>query len=145
VTAGDPVTPEADGGRKVTAPVSEHTLPGKAQGTWFLDVHADGNPVSFSKHHWTLTAHQPAPEPEPEWEPGTVADIEVGGDMQYRAIRTDDHLCSTERHRTYEDAEVTDVRPLVAPGLAPARRPIEGNGGGADETADSLEHVGLNR
>src|SRR5690606_33766865 len=34
VKAGDTVTLEADGGRKVTAPVSEHTLPGKAQGTW---------------------------------------------------------------------------------------------------------------
>jgi hypothetical protein len=63
VKAGDTVTLEADGGRKVTAPVSEHTLPGKTQGTWFLDVHTDGEPVSFSKHHWTLTDHQPAPEP----------------------------------------------------------------------------------
>lgn len=67
VKAGDTVTLEMEGGRKVTAPVSERTVPGKTKGTWFLDVYSDGSPVSFSAVHWTLTAHQTAPEPEPEW------------------------------------------------------------------------------
>lgn len=28
---------------------------------------------------WTLTDHQPAPEPEPEWKPGTVAEGTING------------------------------------------------------------------
>lgn len=63
VKPGDTVTLVADGGRKVTAPRSERYAPG----TWFLDVYDDGDPVPFSAVHWTLTDHQPAPEPELEW------------------------------------------------------------------------------
>jgi len=59
VKPGDTVTLEMEGGRKVTAPVSERTGFGD---TWLLDVYPDDGPVSFSKHHWTLTAHTPAPE-----------------------------------------------------------------------------------
>lgn len=70
-------------------------------------------PFVLDQENITLLAHTPAPEPEPEWKPGTVADIEVGGGMQYRAIRTDDNLWSTESHWSYEDIEVTDVRVLV--------------------------------
>jgi ribosomal protein S27AE len=37
---------------------------------------------------WTLTDHQPAPEPEPAWKPGTVAVVVQGGDP---GAGVDDH------------------------------------------------------
>lgn len=63
---------------------------------------------------WTLTAHQPAPEPEPEWKPGTVAEIEVDGGDLYRAIKGDvNGHWHTVTGDTYGTGEVTDVRQLV--------------------------------
>jgi hypothetical protein len=150
VKPGDTVTLESDGGRKVTAPVSEHTLPGKAQGTWFLDVHPDDGPVSFSAAHWTLTDHQPAPEPEPEWKPGTVADITVHPSGVLRAVRArvgDYWAADTEE--VYSDDEVESVRPLVV--IDPAdvdvvalQREIDDAMPG-HEASVALERLGLNR
>lgn len=61
---------------------------------------------------WTLTAHQPAPEPEPEWKPGTVADISVRG-RTVRAIRGDKAIWWTGTGGFADDDEAHDVRPLV--------------------------------
>lgn len=71
----------------------------------------------------SLLAHTPAPEPEPEWEPGTVAEATVRGVPRVRILRMD----KPDRHPqwlsvTHRDAlgatlhharQVTDVRPLV--------------------------------
>src|SRR5690606_5803017 len=91
-----------------------HAKTGTAASYFTVDLSPEERAPYYAAADAFLAAHlTPEPEPEPEWAPGTVADIEVGGDMQYRAIRTDDHLWSTESHWSYEDAEVTDVRPLV--------------------------------
>jgi predicted RecA/RadA family phage recombinase/uncharacterized protein YodC (DUF2158 family) len=102
----------------------------------------------------TLTAHQPAPEPEPEWKPGTVADIEVGGDNTYRAIRTEVGRWEAENDWTFDDDDVESVRPLVV--LDPESdtdrlwniiREVDGNHDlGAGALAEAiLERLGLNR
>jgi len=60
-------------------------------------------------------AHQPAPEPEPEWKPGeTVADINVGcfsDSKGIRAVRREGGWRSANGN--WDDANVNDVRPLV--------------------------------
>lgn len=53
----------------------------------FLDGLAVGGHV-LSNPDVTLTAHQPAPQPEPEYEPGTVAVVIQGGDP---GAGVDDH------------------------------------------------------
>src|SRR5690606_23490974 len=82
----------------------------------------------------TLTDHQPAPEPEPEWKPGTVADIEVGGDNTYRAIRTEVGRWEAENDWTFYDDGVEDVRPLVV--IDPADVDVEALTKIADEAYD---------
>jgi hypothetical protein len=71
---------------------------------------------------WTLTAHTPAPEPKPEWEPGTVAAATVDGKPNVRVIRINDwteadHWRTVSpvgaKLRHFDDGSVTDVRPLV--------------------------------
>jgi len=59
------------------------------------------------------TISRPAPEPEPDWKPGTVAVVEVNGTNTYRAIRNDEGQWDAESCWTYSDDEVSDVRPLV--------------------------------
>src|SRR5690606_11211022 len=110
-TAPAPLDPS---GRHELAADFFHAKTGTAASYFTVDLSPEGRAPYYAAADAFLAAHlTPEPEPEPEWAPGTVADIEVGGDMQYRAIRTDDLLWSTESHWSYEDAEVTDVRPLV--------------------------------
>lgn len=100
---------------------------------------------------WTLTAHQPAPEPEPEWTDGTVAEVTYNNadeteQFKTRALRGDGSWVPfADVSDLIMDDEVTDVRPLVVIDPAAARKSLEDNGWGAHETADILEHLGLNR
>jgi hypothetical protein len=99
----------------------------------------------------TLTAHQPAPEPEPEWTDGTVAEVTYNNadeteQFKTRALRGDGSWVPfADVSDLIMDDEVTDVRPLVVIDPAAARKSLEDNGWGAHETADILEHLGLNR
>jgi hypothetical protein len=111
VKAGDTVTLESGTGlvRDVVSLVDHY-----ADGSWrFLTSEPPVQAYRVGPTHWTLTDHQPAPEPEPVWKPGTVADIEVDGGHTYRAIRNDGDQWDAENAWTYGDSEVTDVRPLV--------------------------------
>lgn len=91
VKAGDTVTvhvlglpdmPDYD----VTGEVYEFSRPGAG-----LPLHVGGH--SLSNPSVTLTAHTPAPEPEPEWKPGTTGTAEVvreganGGPRVFRKTR----------------------------------------------------------
>jgi hypothetical protein len=107
VKAGDTVTLEIHDPEMAPFEVLGEAYKVPGQG-----LSAGGWPIS-NHPHVTLTAHQPAPEPEPEWKPGTVADIEVDGGHTYRAIRNDGDQWDAENAWTYGDSEVTDVRPLV--------------------------------
>jgi hypothetical protein len=164
-TAPAPLDPAAvKPGATVTVENGTTTVTGKVgtQGAsgvpTALFMHGVG--TLYFRDGWTLIAHQPAPEPEPEWKPGTVADIEADGDNTYRAIRTEAGWWEAENNWTYADAEVTDVRPLVV--IDPADVDVEALTKIADEAyltdrselrADGiqaairavLEHLGLNR
>jgi hypothetical protein len=71
----------------------------------------------------TLTAHQPAPEPEVEWKPGTVGTATVRGVDDVRVLRShrtgsvasEFWLSDSEvdGYLQHQDPHVTDVRPLV--------------------------------
>jgi hypothetical protein len=68
---------------------------------------------------WTLTDHQPAPEPEPEWTDGTVAEVTYNNadeteQFKTRALRGDGSWVPfADVSDLIMDDEVTDVRPLV--------------------------------
>ena len=120
VKAGDTVTLERDGGR----------LPGQEvmvvseSGTGYTTVILRGGLQVYitGPDAWTLTAHQPAPEPE--WEPGTVATattsdphrgvngavlgLFVGDPENDTPVRFE-----TYSGDTYPLAALSDVRPLV--------------------------------
>jgi hypothetical protein len=87
---------------------------------------ADGLAVAFNVMIWSrwftvginlrLTAHTPAAEPEPEWEPGTVAVVETEGAYPggpRRAVRRGGVWHSLDMEGYAIDANVTCVRPLV--------------------------------
>lgn len=61
---------------------------------------------------WTLTDYQPAPEPEPEWKPGDVAEL-VHSDEKVRAIRNEDGEWAASDGSLYTDGGHADFRPLV--------------------------------
>lgn len=63
----------------------------------------------------TLTAHQPAAEPEPGWKVGTLAVVtpSMWGGIVNRALRGGDGAWHTEAGGTWEDDEVSDVHELV--------------------------------
>lgn len=67
----------------------------------------------------TLTDHQLAPEPEPEWEPEMVAVATVRGVEGVRIVRTDNpHFpwasgATVKANWLHATSSVTDVRPLV--------------------------------
>jgi len=65
---------------------------------------------------WLLTAHQPAPEPEPEWKPGTVALISTGSEPDVMASRLYDGAApwrSLSGYAHWTDEQINSVRPLV--------------------------------
>jgi hypothetical protein len=89
-----------------------HTLGGSA-------VYVGGWRVDDLPDYVTLTAHQPAPEPEPEWTDGTVAEVTYNNadeteQFKTRALRGDGSWVPfADVSDLIMDDEVTDVRPLV--------------------------------
>lgn len=79
---------------------------------WEVVTRSLGLVYTVGPDHWTLTAHQPAPEPEPEWEPGTVANITVDFDT-HRAIRAKNGVWRSDGNESFTDFRVDEVRPLV--------------------------------
>lgn len=63
--------------------------------------------------YFELIGHQPAPEPEPEWKPGTVANIETAADGPLRAMLTEGNTWSAENGETYMAGDVAEADPLV--------------------------------
>lgn len=92
---------------------------------------------------WTLTAHQPAPEPEPEWEPGTVysaryymkADSEP---MWFRDWKGAPRFV-TATGEDFPPDEVEDVRPLVV--IDPAAVDVEFIARHEDVDAEDVRRV----
>jgi hypothetical protein len=80
----------------------------------FAIHHITSSPLPSGYRMFALTAHQPAPEPEPEWEPGTVADITVhpGGVLRAVRARVGDYWAA-DTEEVYSDDDVESVRPLV--------------------------------
>jgi hypothetical protein len=110
VKAGDTVTVTGGGGAhpayEVTGAAWE---PDHSPGTLWV------GPVCISSSLVTLTAHQPAPEPEPEWKRGQVAVVTPSmprGEIT-RAIRSGDGNWHTDGGGFWEDDEVANVRLLV--------------------------------
>lgn len=138
VKAGDTVT--------LTRGKASHTgvVIGLPNWGYVLDTGAKQHDDYYSAHTdyisddeaWALTAHQPAPEPEPKWEPGTVAEATVRGARGIRVIRatntggSDPHemdptwisadlvdrgqkVNGYDGTYLHHDDDVTDARPLV--------------------------------
>lgn len=116
VKAGDTVT--VSGGGTGDRPAYEITgvawEPSHSPGTLWV------GPVCISAPLVTLTDHQPALEPEPEWKPGTVYDARLaGGADPFRVWAIEGDTPGTTAEFTdylgnsYEAGELLDVRPLV--------------------------------
>jgi hypothetical protein len=150
---GDYIEAESDGakvGGKVSH-VTERGLVAIEHLGEFAIHHITASPTPDGYRMFVLTAHQPAPEPEPEWTDGTVAEVTYNNadeteQFKTRALRGDGSWVPfADVSDLIMDDEVTDVRPLVVIDPAAARKSLEDNGWGAHETADILEHLGLNR
>lgn len=118
VKAGDTVTLERDG-VTVAGPVESIGIRPPERPEFKL---ADSRSYDLDGYEpWTLTAHQPAPEPEPEWKPGTVAEGTVNGTIVRGLIGRDDNGTGDvftywnefARHMSITGHVPDDVRPLV--------------------------------
>lgn len=97
VKAGDTVTLE-----KGAAVVIDVVIEAKSRGVGQFVFYTAENPdplipgTYYLVNHgaWTLTDHQPAPEPEPEWKPGTIGTAGTVRGLGYTGpvVRTDEHL-----------------------------------------------------
>lgn len=119
--AGDYIEAESDGakiGGKVSH-VNENGFVAIEHVGTFAIHHITASPVPGGYRMFVLTAHQPAPEPEPEWKPGVVhaarlldSDVfhvwAIEGDVPGVTAEFTDHLGNS-----YEPRELHDVRPLV--------------------------------
>lgn len=152
--AADSRVPNLNGSRSVDAFLRDFEITPdlskvKAGDTVTLDVSTEGNHRAFTitgevyelgpelgVGGWsltgdgrTLTAHQPAPEPEPEWKPGMLADITINGNT-FRAVRVqpDDGSpgvwSGVPGGAWWDQDAVTDVRPLVV--IDPASDYVQG-------------------
>lgn len=82
------------------------------------------------------TAHQPAPEPEPEWKPGTFAEATVHGYPGIRVWRVEGGEprlgwttnVPVDDATWHSDSDVTDVRPLFVLDPAATKCPECGDG-----------------
>jgi len=114
VKAGDTVT-VTHGWAKVEDTVTEVADWTPNGGTVALTLaHRPGDP--FYLNAWVLADHQPAPEPEPEWELEQVAEISFRGChaaplTTLRAIRTDAGWRTV--NGDWADVNVESARPLV--------------------------------
>jgi hypothetical protein len=104
-------------------------------------------PMDLNASNVTLLAHQPAPEPEVEWKPGTVAKITTTRTGNMLAIRRETGVTPPVVWQCipdgswWEDGDVTDVRPLVVIDPAAARKALEDNGWGEHEMTEILHHL----
>jgi hypothetical protein len=144
-TAPAPLDPS---GRLELAADFFHAKTGTAASYFTVDLSPEERAPYYAAADAFLAAHL-TPEPEPEWKPGTVADIEADGDNTYRAIRTEAGWWEAENNWTYADAEVTDVRPLVVidpddVDVVALQREID-NAVPGHEASVALGHLGLTR
>lgn len=128
VKAGDTVTLERDGGR---LPDQEVVTPSVTMsGRTTLILKGGIEVIVTGPDAWTLTAHQPAPEPEPEWKPGAL----VAGTVNERTVRgfvgqmaTNEHGFTYWNqfagHVSFTSIVPADVRPLVV--IDPAKVYVE--------------------
>lgn len=133
VKAGDTVT-LTKGETSVRGPVTGISYAGG--GEWDFRVGEEAYRRAGRIGLWAVTAHQPAPEPEPEWKPGMFASARIRGYEQdgerYQGF------FDSEGSFYFPDAEgresaphkdsVTDVRPLVVIDPAAVRDEIEAAG-----------------
>jgi hypothetical protein len=150
VFPGDTVTLEKDGG-KYEGAVAALTADGMGRLMWVvmggIQFHMEGPDA------WALTAHQPAPEPEPEWKPGTFVSGEFEGRRGQGVVTEQGEFLfwnHTGGHMQEEPlSTITDVRPLAV--IDPAdvdvvalQREIDDAMPG-HEASVVLERLGLNR
>jgi hypothetical protein len=150
VFPGDTVTLEKDGG-KYEGAVAALTTDGMGRLMWVvmggIQFHMEGPDA------WALTAHQPAPEPEPEWKPGTFVSGEFEGRRGQGVVTEQGEFLfwnHTGGHMQEEPlSTITDVRPLAV--IDPAdvdvvalQREIDDAMPG-HEASVVLERLGLNR
>lgn len=105
------------------------TVAGETHSLGGPTVYLGGWRVDDLPDYVTLTAHQPAPEPEPEWKPGTVAVVVQGGDPgagvddhEFRAALQTDGMWVGLAGEAATSAPVS-VRPLVV--IDPAAVDVE--------------------
>lgn len=118
VKAGDTVTLES-GTALVRDVVSAVTKFDDGSGYQFLSSEPPTSYRRVGPTAWTLTDHQPAPEPEPEWKPGTFATVTTERRGEFCAIRRETGVTppvvwqSIPDGSWWEDSDVSHVRPLV--------------------------------
>jgi hypothetical protein len=118
VKAGDTVTLESD--ELVANVAGRVTDIQHDHGAWtvYLALGVMGHSTPFVVGvgtSWTLTDHQPAPEPE--WEPGTVYSARLAGASDPFHVWSDldegERAFMDGRGNAYDTGELLDVRPLV--------------------------------
>src|SRR5690606_36775981 len=151
-------------------PTGRHELAGDffhtKTGTAASYFTADRSPEKHAPYYEAadaILATQPAPEPEPEWKPGTVAEITVHPSGVLRAVRARVGDCwAADTEEVYSDDELESVRPLVV--IEPADINLTALGDAYDHALESadlawtyadrdpyagikavLAHLGLNR
>jgi hypothetical protein len=154
IKGGDYIEAESDGakiGGKVSH-VTERGFVAIEHLGEFAIHHITAAPLPEGYRMYTLTAHTPAPEPEPGWEPGDMAAVTARGWVNGWSVRTaanDGWASHDASDDVRSDAEVEDVRPLVV--IDPAdvdvvalQREIDDAMPG-HEASVALAHLGLNR
>src|SRR5690606_11708019 len=129
-TAPAPLDPS---GRHELAADLFHAKTGTAASYFTVDLSPEERAPYYAAADAFL-ATQPAPEPEPEY---TVAQA------VWEAMLAD----GAEGHEVFRADKLADAirAKFVVIDPAAARQSLEDNGWGAHETADILEHLGLNR
>jgi hypothetical protein len=146
VKAGDTVTVEVTDPKHGTV-----TIKGKTWEEFPGDIAV--GPYLLAGEGVTITAHQPAPEPEPEWKPGTVLLGNLPGpypDDQFWVVddgETDPYVVDDTGVKHYP-ADLLNVREAVVIDPADAdriRAAAIATGVSTPKLRAVLEHLGLNR
>jgi hypothetical protein len=104
-------------GDTVTVRIEEEYAHTRHPAYTISDTTAYGDPVMvgpfvLDQEHITLLDHQPAPEPEPEWKPGTVYTDAAG--TRFWAVNSEHGVMFIDEYGDGEDpAYVTEPRQLV--------------------------------
>lgn len=111
VKAGDTVTLERD--TALARDIVERIDPYPQGG--FSIVLRETTPAYLTVTGWIVTDHQPAPEPEPEWKPGTTGTATINNVPDARVLRAGAEGVMTwwvaQDGCKYPDGEVTDFAP----------------------------------